>query len=70
MIIKQTNYNNYIIRLLKFKNIIALDYFNFDMLTGLFLKTFDNSEEEKAKEFFNNLDEQKISKLLEACSNG
>lgn len=70
MIIKQTNYNNYIIRLLKFKNIIALDYFNFDMLTGLFLKTFDNSEEEKAKEFFNNLDEQKISKLLEACNNG
>ena len=70
MIIKQKNYNNYIIRLLKFKNLIALDYFNYDMLTGLFLKTFNNSEEEKAKEFFNNLDEQKISKLLEACCNG
>lgn len=62
MILEQRNFDNFILRLIKFKNFIALDYFNYS--TGLFLKTFEHEQLEQAKELINTITREQVAELL------
>lgn len=61
-ILKQKLFKNCLIRVLKYDDFIILDHSNESR--SLILKTFKHSKQNEAIDFFNQLDEKQIKKLL------
>ena len=62
MILKERKFDDFILRVIKFEKLIALDFFNYSL--GMFLKVFKLEEEADAIKMLNNITKEEVIRII------